>query len=319
MRTSRNLAALRGPFTAALVAFCAIGFAACDSMDSNSADTAPPDLQPLPTNAEALVVQVFEEVESLFDLGFDTSSLGKAASENSVESARAALHVASSMMVDTTTYTGIYNGTLGKGYLVQMTHRQPQGVSVWGARVQHGLAVDHDADATTPALGGVESVNLTFTTSAQLDAFIAALQAGTVDYLVGTGTAAASFDVAGFDTWRVGQVYSPSAGGAVVTYSNAEARESYTIREPVVTLNANGTGSVRDGGADGAVRTRYYQAGFSVNADGSFTGSLLRTLLSSGENATGAVVSRTEYPGGDFRQTKQRGGDGVVVRENSES
>ena len=313
MRNTRNT------LMAALVAFLALGFAACDSLDNNAVDTAPPELQPLPTNAEALVVQVFEEVESLFDLGFDTSSLGKASTGTTVEQARATLASASAMMVDTTTYTGIYNGTLGKGYLVQMTHRQPQGVSVWGARVQHGLAVDHDADAGTAALNGVESVSLTFTTSAQLDAFVAALEAGTINYLKGTGTAAASFDNTSFDTWRVGQVYSPSAGAAVVTYANAEARESYTIREPVVTLNSNGTGSVRDGGADGAVRTRYYEAGFVVNGDGSFTGNLLRTLLSSGENATGAVVSRTDYPNGDFRQTKQRGGDGVVVRENSES
>ena len=309
---------MRNTLSLALVALLALGFAACDSVDSNQIDTAPPDLQPLPTNAEALVVQVFEEVESLFDLGFDGRSLGKTATTHTVESARAALHVASSMMVDTTTYTGIYNGTLAKGYLVQMTHRQPQGVSVWSARVQHGLAIDHDADAGTAALNGVESVNLTFTTAPQLDAFIAALQSGTVDYLRGTGTAAASFDNASYDTWRVGQVYSPAAGAAVVTYANAEARESYTIREPVVTLNSNGTGSVRDGGANGSVRTRYYEAGFSVNADGSFTGNLLRTLLSSGENSTGAVVSRTDYPNGDFRQTKQRGGDGVVVRENSE-
>jgi hypothetical protein len=309
MRASRTL------LTAALVAFCAVGFAACDSLDSSAPDEGPPTLQPIPADAKALVVEVFEEVESLFDLGFQTS-LGK--TTQTYAQARAALLVAGSMQADTTTYTGIYNGTLGKGYLVQLTHRQPQGVSVWGARVQHGLGIDHDGDAGTAALGGVESVNLTFTTAAALDAFVAALKAGDVDYLRGIGTAAATFETAAYDTWRVGQVYSPSDGAAVVTYANTEARESYTIREPVVTVGANGTGSVRDGGSGGAVRTRYYQAGFTVNADGSFSGTLLRTLLSSGENATGAVVSRTEFPGGDFRQTKQRGGDGVVVRENSE-
>jgi hypothetical protein len=314
MRSPRTLAASRGLLSAA-VALCALGFAACDSADLSAADT-PPDLAPLPSNAEHLVVEVFEEVESLFDLGFD-NGFGKTGNTG-YEAARLGLAQASAMQADTTTYTGVYNSTLGKGYLVQLTHRQPQGVSVWGTRVQHGLAVDHDGDANTAALNGVESVNLTFTTAAQLDAFVAALKGGTVNYLKGTGSAAASFDNTSYDTWRVGQVYSPTTGGAVVTYANAEARESYTIREPVVTLNANGTGSVRDGGANGAVRTRYYEAGFTVNADGSFTGTLLRTLLSSGENSSGSVISRTEFPNGDFRQTKQRGGDGVVVRENSE-
>ena len=48
------------------------------------------------------------------------------------------------------------------------------------------------------------------------------------------------------------------------------------------------------------------------------SGPLLRTLLSSGDTSDGSVVSRNNYVNGTFRQTKQRGGDGVVIRENTE-
>ena len=65
-----------------------------------------------------------------------------------------------------------------------------------------------------------------------------------------------------------------------MTYANAELRESVTVRDPIVTLNVDGTGTVRDGGPDGSVRTRYYGADFAVAADGSFSGTLLRTLPS---------------------------------------
>ena len=59
----------------------------------------------------------------------------------------------------------------------------------------------------------------------------------------------------------------PAEGEAVVSYANQELRESVTVREPVATLNTNGTGTLRDGGPDGAVRTRYYGADFAIDAD----------------------------------------------------
>ena len=56
----------------------------------------------------------------------------------------------------------------------------------------------------------------------------------------------------------------------------------------------------------------------AVAANGTVTGTLLRTLLSSGTVADGAVTSRTDFPDGTYRQTRQRGGNGVVIRENSQ-
>ena len=60
-------------------------------------------------------------------------------------------------------------------------------------------------------------------------------------------------------------------------------------------------------------------ADFAVSGDGAFSGTLLRTLTSYGDTSDGALVSRTDYAtDGTYMQTRQRGGDGVVIRENSE-
>ena len=280
----------------------ALCLAACDTTAPTPLSPGPDAIEPLTTDATALVTAAFEEVEDLFDLGFTRSSAKHA--ESTPARALASLRA----RVDTTTYTGVYDDTNAKGYLVQLQYREPQGVGVWQARVQHARAVS--------GLDAVESVTLSFLAYADLAAFVSALEGGSIPYLTGASNdAEASF--ASYDTWRVAQVYSPAEGEAVVSYANQELRESVTLREPVVTLNTNGTGTVRDGGADGAVRTRYFGADFSIDAEGNVTGTLLRTLLSSGELSDGSVVSRNNYPDGSFRQTKQRGGDGVVVRENT--
>ena len=221
---------------------------------------------------------------------------------------------------DTTLYTGVYDAGNAKGYLATLSYREPQGVGVWSARLQHARAVDHDDDGGTADVDAVETVDLTFLTHADLAGFLTDLEGGTNAYMTGTSDdAEAAFTSPTIDVWRVAQVYSPAEGGAVVTYANAELRETVTVRDPIITLNVDGTGTVRDGGADGQVRTRYYGADFAVSGDGSFSGTLLRTLTSSGDTADGALVSRTDYAlDGTYRQTRQRGGDGVVIRENSE-
>ena len=180
---------------------------------------------------------------------FERGALGRAESRVDaravprVVSVDEALGTAARMAVDTTTYTGVYDAANTRGYLVQMQYRQPQGVGVWTARVQHGRTVTGPTGGTFDA---VETVTLTFLDYPALEAFISALASGSVPYLTGASqNAEASF--AAFDTWRVAQVYSPAEGTAVVSYANAELRESITIREPVVTLNTNGTGTVRDG------------------------------------------------------------------------
>ena len=300
----------------------ALTLAACDTASPGpDIPTGPDPIQPITSGQQALVTAAFQEVEDLFDLGFNASSAARMASKAASlgGSSTAAAMASMSARVDTTTYTGIYDTGNSRGYLVQMQYRQPQGVGVWTARIQHARAVDHDGDggATTAALDAVESVTLTFLTYADLDAFVTALGAGTNAYLVGTSDdAEASF--AAYDTWRVAQVYSPAEGQAVVSYANQELRESVTVREPIATLNTNGTGTLRDGGPGGSVRTRYYGADFAIDADGDVTGTLLRTLTSKGDLSDGSLVSRNDYPDTSFRQTKQRGGDGVVIRENTE-
>lgn len=254
------------------------------------------------------------------DFRFVPGALGRAESRLDsrsvphVVSVDEALGTAARMVVDTTTYTGVYDAANTRGYLVQMQYRQPQGVGVWTARVQHGRTV---TGPTGGSFDAVETVTLTFLDYPALETFVSALASGSVPYLTGASQdAEASF--AAFDTWRVAQVYSPAEGTAVVSYANAQLRESITVREPVVTLNTNGTGTVRDGGPDGSVRTRYYGADFAVSATGVVSGTLLRTLTSAGNAADGSVVSRSDYPDASFRQTRQRGGDGVVVRENTQ-
>ena len=287
--------------------------AGCDAAEGPPDPTGPDPLDPMTANQQALVTAAFEEVEGLFSLGFRADGARTSARTASGTAALASMRA----MVDTTTYTGVYDDANAKGYLVTLQYRQPQGVGVWQARVQHAREIDHDQDPATTALDAVESVTLTFLDYPDLAAFVAALDAGAVGYLVGaTDDAEASF--AAYDTWRVAQVYSPAQGAAVVSYANQELRETVTVREPVITRNTNGTGTVRDGGDDGAVRTRYYGADFAVDAAGTPTGTLLRTLTSHGDAGDGSLVSLTRYPDGSFRQTRQRGGDGVVVRENTE-
>ena len=288
-----------------LLAPLALLLAACDATIPTDGPTGPDPIEPISANESALVTAAFEEVEELFSLGFGDSGSAARAASASGASAMASM----SARVDTTTYTGVYDATNAKGFLVQLQYREPQGVGVWQARVQHARDVG--------GLDAVESVTLSFLTYADLAGFVSALQAGSIPYLTGASNdAEASFST--YDTWRVAQVYSPAEGEAVVSYANQELRESVTVREPVATLNTNGTGTLRDGGPDGAVRTRYYGADFAIDAEGNVTGTLLRTLLSSGDTADGSVVSRNDYVNGTFRQTKQRGGDGVVIRENTE-
>ena len=220
---------------------------------------------------------------------------------------------------DTTTYTGVYDNANNKGYLVVTEYREPQGIGIWRARVQHARSVDHDDDASTAEITAVETVRLTFLDRPDLDTFLADLDAGQNAYLLdASDDAQAAFNTPEIDVWRVSQVFSANPGEAVVTYANASLREAFTIRDPIITRRADGTGTVRDGGLAGSVRTRYYGADFQTNGPGNFSGTLLRTLQTTGDLSDGALLSRNDYPDGSFRQTKQRGGDGVVVRENTE-
>ena len=304
--------------------------AACDAAGPTPPD-GPDPLEPLPSDQQALVVSAFQDVEALFDLGVGADArtarlsgpdsdwrtwLARLKGETSADPGRAAARMAP----DTTLYTGVYDTANTKGYLAVLSYREPQGVGIWTARLQHARPVDHDDDTATADVDAVETVDLTFLTQGDLAGFLTALEGGTNAYMTGTsGDAEAAFTSATIDVWRVAQVYSPAEGGAVVTYANAELRETVTVRDPIVTLNADGTGVVRDGGASGQVRTRYFGADFAVSGDGSFSGTLLRTLTSYGETSSGALVSRTDYAtDGTYVQTRQRGGDGVVVRENSE-
>ena len=182
--------------------------------------------------------------------------------------------------------------------------------------MQHARAVDHDNNAATAALDAVESVTLTFLDYPDLDAFITALGAGTNAYLTGTSDdAEASFRLrhlargAGLLARRAGR------GRRRLRQPQGLLRESVTVREPVVTLNTNGTGTVRDGGADGAVR-QLHGADFAIAADGRSRAPSFGPQLIGPD---GSLVSRNDYVNGTFRQTKQRGGDGVVVRENADT
>lgn len=317
---------LRAAF-GALAVLSAVSLAACDAAAPGSTD-GPPPLEPLPSDAQALVVAAFQDVEALFDLGVgsDANRLDGRVPPDwrtwvaQVHSGNTTNPAGARLAPDTTLYTGIYDTGNAKGYLAVLSYREPQGVGIWSARLQHARAVDHDADSGTADVDAVETVDLTFLTHADLATFLGTAEAGTNAYLVGTSDdAEAAFASATIDVWRVAQVYSPAEGGAVVTYANAELRETVTIRDPIITVNADGTGTVRDGGASGQVRTRYFSADFAVSGDGSFSGTLLRTLTSYGDTADGALVSRTDYAlSRTYVQTRQRGGNGVVIRENSE-
>ena len=314
---------LRSVLATALVALPALLLlAACDAAEQGPPD-GPPPLDALPSESQALVVQAFQDVEALFRLGTGAQArrAGPADWRSWIDAHDATAHGASARMApDTTLYTGVYDDANAKGYLAVLSYREPQGVGIWSARFQHARALDHDGQAATAEIDAVETVDLTFLTHDDLAAFLTAVEGGTNAYLLGTsGDAEAAFTSSTIDVWRVAQVYSPGEGGAVVTYANAELRETVTVRDPIVTVNVDGTGTVRDGGADGSVRTRYFGADFAVAGNGTLSGTLLRTLQSRGDTADGALVSRTDYAtDGTYMQTRQRGGDGVVIRENSE-
>jgi hypothetical protein len=343
-----------------------LALSGCDATASGPLD-GPDPLPPLPAESQALVVEAFQDVEALFDLGtgadarfaqtaaslgccggdsgpvpdpaaggdstpepdwrtwltqFERGGDGSPEPDGGEESSPDpdGPHRSARLSPDTTLYTGVYDAANAKGYLATLSYREPQGVGVWSARLQHARGVDHDDDGGTADVDAVETVDLTFLTHTDLAGFLTSLEGGTNAYMTGTSDdAEAAFTSATIDVWRVAQVYSPAEGGAVVTYANAELRETVTVRDPIITLNVDGTGTVRDGGSDGQVRTRYYGADFAVSGDGAFSGTLLRTLTSYGDTADGALVSRTDYAlDGTYRQTRQRGGDGVVIRENSE-
>ena len=336
---------LRAVLATALAALPALLLlAACDAADPGPPD-GPAPLDALPPDQQALVVQAFQDVEALFDLGGGGppaarlgdggpgrpadwrawvaavgSDTGRGGAGDTGDAPVPDDPARLASAPDTTLFTGVYDAANARGYLAVLNYREPQGVGVWSARLQHARALDHDADAATAPVAAVETVDLTFLTHADLAAFLTSVEAGANAYLVGTSAdAEAAFASATIDVWRVARVYSPAEGAAVVTYANAELRESVTVRDPVVTQNADGTGVVRDGGASGRVRTRTYGADFAVAADGSVSGTLLRTLTTYGDTADGALVSRTDYAAdGTYMETRQRGGDGVVVRETSE-
>ena len=216
------------------------------------------------------------------------------------------------MLADTTLYTGFYDAANDRGFLATLTYREPQGVSLWQLRLQWGTLLSGQPGDPR----AVESVNLTFLTRAAFDAFTARLTSGTVQYFVDKSDPAGSFAEA--DDWRVARL-SGSEDAAVLTFNDSARRAELVIRDPIVTIQADGTATVRDGGPDGAVRTRYYRPGFTLGAGGQITtGTLDRTLLTFGDPAGGAIISRTEFPDGSFRESRQLGGDGLILRTNVE-
>ena len=289
----------------ALTAFIATlaTLAACDSLPGEPA--APlPDGPPLSEAGTARVVEAFAQAEALFDYG--TRPLSKAGSAplpplSALDEAQARAALAA----DTTRFTGVYDAAHDRGFLATLAYRRPLGADLWQVTLQAGREV-------SPGTFAVETFNASFYSYADLQAFVQGVEAGTNDYLAGTSQdARASFGA--LDVWRLSQLYSPATGQAVVTYTTDEMRESYSLRDPVVTLARDGTCTVRAGGAGGAVETRYYESDCAVAPDGSVTGTLNRTLTTSGD-ATGAVTSRTDVATGAWTLVSQRGGAGVVIR-----
>ncbi|GAB5520945.1 MAG: hypothetical protein RhofKO_31960 [Rhodothermales bacterium] len=281
-----------------------VAIVACDT-----ATPTPRDLEPyagLSDADAALVVEAFEAVEALSD-AVPTAHASK-------RSLRTLVHHASASVtqLDTTLYTGYVNAA-GHGYLATVTYREPRGVPLWRLRLQHGTKLN--GNPTDP--DAVETVALAFVTYADLDSFLADLEAGTIAYLNDTSDPDGSFATA--DEWSVTRLTAVTDGGAVLAYTTTERRDELVVRDPIITIAADGSATVRDGLATGSVRTRYFLADFAVDAAGAITsGTLERTLTSYGEATTGSIVSRTDYPDGSFVQTTQRGGDGVVIRETTD-
>lgn len=302
----------RSRFAALALLTVALLLPACDSA---APDVEPPipDLEPLSAQTQAEVVTAFREVEALFDRGWPNTPpappLPPAQNATSIGD-RLPGPERPVLNADTSFYTG-YASAGGRGYLVTLNYREPQGVSLWSLRLQHGTV----SDGATGDV--VETVALTFITYDQLAAFVSDLEGDTVPYLTGSSADAAASFTSRAEEWTVTRL-AGSPDGAQVSVRSTERAERITIRDPVITIATDGSATVRDGLADGSVRTRYYGSDFAVDASGTITaGTLVRTLLSGGDASDGAVVSRTEFPDGSFRQTRQRGGDGVVIRENS--
>jgi len=291
----------------------ALPLTACDTPGTAAIDTLEP-FDGLSQADQALVVRVFHDVEALFDFGWDPSGRATAGEPTPLSEIIEAFKPgdAGKAMIDTTRYTGLIN-TASHGFLATMTYREPQGVPLWRLRLQHGTRLDGqpaDPDA-------VETINLAFLQYTDLAAFVTKLEAGIVQYLIDHQDPAGSFSDA--DEWDIARLTALTDGGAVLTYNDDERSAELVIRDPIITINADGSATVRDGQSTGWVRTRYYQPDFAIDAAGAITaGTLERTLYSYGDAVDGSVVSRNAYPDGSFRQTKQRGGDGVVIRENTE-
>ena len=99
-----------------LLAPLALLLAACDATIPTDGPTGPDPIEPISANESALVTAAFEEVEELFSLGFGDSGSAARAASASGASAMASM----SARVDTTTYTGVYDATNAKGFLVQL-------------------------------------------------------------------------------------------------------------------------------------------------------------------------------------------------------
>ncbi len=291
----------------ALFALIGLGttLAACDSV---TADPTPlPTLSPLSEEATARVTEVFAAAEELYTQG--TATLGKQRVDLAALLALTPAEARAAFMADTVRFTGIYDPVHGRGFLATVRYRRPLGAELWQVTLQAGRSLPSDKF-------GVETLAASFYTFSDLSSFLAAVQAGQNPYLAGTSDNPAGAFTA-LDEWRLSRLYSPSAGEAVVTYTTDGLAEQYTLRDPVVTVAANNTCTVRDGGLDGSVRTRYYESDCVVAADGAVSGTLSRTLTTTG-NASGAVTSRTDFATGAWRLVTQRGGDGVVVRTTDE-
>lgn len=299
--------------------------AACDAAAPD--DTGPAELPPLSADAQARVVETFAEAERLFaygtrasrKAGTGTHGIGThGAGEDDAPLPRLA-HLseaeARALVADTTRFTGLYDSANDRGFLATLAYRKPLGADLWQVTLQAGREVT-PATESDPGTFAVETFAASFYSYADLQAFVQGVEAGTNPYLAGTSQDAREAFGA-LDVWRLAQLYSPAAGEAVVTYTTDELRESYSLRDPVVTLNRDGTCTVRAGGSAGAVETRYYESDCAAALDGSVTGTLNRTLTTSGD-ATGAVTSRTDFATGAWTLVTQRGGDGVVIRQTSE-
>ena len=291
----------------------ALTLAACDA--AAPPRTTGPD--PLPVTRlsdaqRAAAVRAFEDVEALGERGLAAPAGKKTPTLASL--APAALR--SALAADTVIYTGVYNAAQGLGYLVTVRRTSRLGAPIYTAAVQWGR---DSASGNDP----VETVTLYFLGPEPLGTFLTALASGTNAYLRtgahGGTDALTGSPFPGADEWRVSQLSGSSEGGAAVTYAAQDgAREAFTVRDPVVARNADGTCTARDGGSGGRVRTRTYAAGCAVSAAGAVAGTVSRTVYS-GAGSDGSVVTRTEDAAtGTWREVRQKGGDGVVVRTTTE-